>query len=105
MGIIGTKKIFHIKPWLNDDPQTVNTLKKNLGISAASQVPEIGSGDNGKFLQASVSGQTKSTAWSEVSQLPEIGSGDNGKFLQASVVGQTKSAVWVTIPAANGVDF
>lgn len=45
--------IYEQKPWLNDDPQTVDTLKKNLGIDGGSGLPEIEAGDDGKVLTVS----------------------------------------------------
>ena len=101
--------IYEQKPWLNDDPQTVDTLKKNLGIDGSSSIPSIGSGDNGKVLTANVSGDTKTATWETPSDgLPEIGSGDGGKVLTANVSGDTKTAIWETpsdeLPAIGGGD-
>ena len=101
--------IYEQKPWLNDDPQTVDTLKKNLGIDGSSSIPSIGSGDNGKVLTANVSGDTKTASWETPSDgLPEIGSGDGGKVLTANVSGDTKTATWETpsdeLPAIGAGD-
>ena len=90
--------IFEQKPWLNDDPQTVDTLKKNLGIDGGSGLPEIGSGDNGKVLTASVDGDTKEATW-------ETPSGGGGGVIYVTESLDVLSATYneITTAIRNGL--
>lgn len=87
------KPIFERKGWLNDDPQTVDTLKDNLDIEGGgSGLPEIGSGDNGKVLTASVHGDAKEATW-------ETPSGGGSYFV---TVGNTPSISQDTVELDDG---
>lgn len=86
----------------------ITTYATKSEVQAVEQVPAVGSGDDGKVLQATYSGGTGSYAWTtppSVDEVPAVTSSDDGKLLAASYSGGTGSYAWssVTVPVIGTV--